>query len=101
MIVCKLEKHRALTMRGYIAMLAVHKGFRKRGIGSALVVSAIEAIAHAGGDEVVLETELTNKGALRLYEHLGFVRHKRLTKYYLNGVDAFRLKLWLRPPPKV
>ena len=25
----------------------------------------------------MLETELTNKGALRLYENLGFVRHKR------------------------
>eukprot|EP01047_Picozoa_sp_COSAG01_P063144 COSAG01_NODE_8137_length_2908_cov_6.898896_3_plen_126_part_00 len=27
--------------------------------------------------QCVLETELTNKGALRLYEKLGFVRHKR------------------------
>jgi ribosomal protein S18 acetylase RimI-like enzyme len=32
--------------------------------------------------------------ALRLYEQLGFVRDKRLYRYYLNGVDAFRLKLW-------
>ena len=34
-------------------------------------------------------------GALRLYETLGFVRDERLINYYLNGVDAFRLKLWL------
>ena len=27
--------------------------------------------------QCVLETELTNSGALRLYEKLGFVRHKR------------------------
>lgn len=47
-------------------------------------------------DEVVLETEITNKPALRLYENLGFVRDKRLFRYYLNGVDALRLKLWLR-----
>lgn len=47
-------------------------------------------------DQVVLEAEVVNKGALRLYENLGFVRHKRLGRYYLNGVDAFRLKLWLR-----
>ena len=46
--------------------------------------------------QVVLETEITNVGALRLYENLGFVRDKRLFKYYLNGVDALRLKLWLR-----
>jgi peptide alpha-N-acetyltransferase len=44
---------------------------------------------------VCLETEVSNKRALRLYERLGFARDKRLSKYYLNGVDAFRLKLWL------
>ncbi len=72
---------------------------------------------------MVLETEVTNKGALGLYEKLDFVRFvvyacalcgsrhashlmhtyyihrdKRLQRYYLNGVDAFRLKLWLNPP---
>lgn len=46
--------------------------------------------------KVVLETEITNKSALKLYENLGFVRDKRLFRYYLNGVDALRLKLWLR-----
>lgn len=45
-------------------------------------------------DEVVLETEITNRPALKLYENLGFVRDKRLFHYYLNGVDALRLKLW-------
>ena len=44
--------------------------------------------------QVMLETEVTNKSALRLYERLGFTRDERLLKYYLNGVDAFRLKLW-------
>lgn len=48
-----------------------------------------------GADEIVLETELTNVGALNLYEKLGFIRDKRLHRYYLNGMDAFRLKLWL------
>ena len=46
--------------------------------------------------QVVLETEVSNTAALRLYENLGFVRDKRLFRYYLNGVDALRLKLWLR-----
>jgi ribosomal protein S18 acetylase RimI-like enzyme len=45
-------------------------------------------------DEIVLETECHNRGALHLYEQLGFVRDKRLYRYYLNGVDAYRLKLW-------
>lgn len=38
---------------------------------------------------------MSNKGALRLYGNLGFAKDKRLAKYYLNGGDAFRLKLWL------
>ncbi|KAF0295549.1 N-alpha-acetyltransferase 30 [Amphibalanus amphitrite] len=102
-IVCKLDSHdshtkRAVTSRGYIAMLAVDQQFRKRRIGSCLVLNAIRAMAADAADEVVLETEVTNKGALRLYENLGFVRDKRLFRYYLNGVDALRLKLWLWPP---
>lgn len=95
-IVCKLDFHRKSTKRGYIAMLAVDKDHRKRRIGSTLVRRAITEMIAGGADEVVLETEVTNKPALRLYEQLGFVRDKRLFRYYLNGVDALRLKLWLR-----
>jgi len=43
--------------------------------------------------KVTLEAEVTNNGALALYGRLGFIRAKRLFRYYLNGVDAFRLKL--------
>jgi len=46
-------------------------------------------------NDVVLEAELDNTAALRLYENIGFVRDKRLHKYYLNGHDAFRLHLLL------
>lgn len=48
--------------------------------------------------KVTLEAEVTNKGALALYGRLGFIRAKRLFRYYLNGVDAFRLKLLLPRP---
>jgi peptide alpha-N-acetyltransferase len=121
-IVCKLDFHRKVYKRGYIAMLAVDPRFRKRKIGSTLVRKAIEEMTAQDADEVVLETEITNRPALRLYENLGFVRDKRLFRYYLNGVcidiidlgrctwpgsetkimfltlqvDALRLKLWLR-----
>ncbi|CAL1283629.1 unnamed protein product [Larinioides sclopetarius] len=95
-IVCKLDVHKKQSRRGYIAMLAVDENYRKRRIGSNLVLKAINAMIDDNADEVVLETEITNKPALRLYENLGFVRDKRLFRYYLNGVDALRLKLWLR-----
>lgn len=43
--------------------------------------------------KALLETEVTNHSALNLYSGLGFLREKRLFRYYLNGVDAYRLKL--------
>jgi peptide alpha-N-acetyltransferase len=95
-IVCKLDMHKKVVRRGYIAMLAVDQNYRKQRIGSNLVLRAIQAMAAGNADEVVLETEITNKPALNLYENLGFVRDKRLFRYYLNGVDALRLKLWLK-----
>lgn len=100
-IVCKLDARdrvpeaEKITYKGYIAMLVVKKEFRKLGIGSKLVILAVEAMKAANTDEIVLETEVTNKPALKLYENLGFLRDRRLFRYYLNGVDALRLKLWI------
>ena len=39
---------------------------------------AIDEMIRCGGEEVVLEAEVTNKGALSLYQNLGFIRDKRL-----------------------
>ncbi|CAG8502303.1 5746_t:CDS:2 [Paraglomus occultum] len=94
-IICKLDRHRD-AYRGYIGMLAVKKEYRKMKIGTSLVKMAINAMKSLNADEIVLETERTNVGALSLYQNLGFLRDKRLYRYYLNGVDAFRLKLFCR-----
>jgi peptide alpha-N-acetyltransferase len=48
--------------------------------------------------QVVLETEYDNAPALALYGALGFIREKRLFRFYLNGKDAFRLVLPLDVP---
>jgi hypothetical protein len=37
--------------------------------------------------------QASNTGALALYEKLGFMRFEKLTRYYLNGGDAFRMRL--------
>lgn len=86
------EPNKHNVSRGYIAMLAVRKDMRKHGLGTRLVAAAIEAMVAGGCKEVTLEAEVTNLGALRLYENLGFIRDKLLEKYYLNGNDAYRLK---------
>lgn len=89
--------HKCGSNRGYIAMLAVRDDWRGQGLGTTLVQESIEAMDAKNCDEVVLEAEKTNEGALRLYQQLGFIRDKLLEKYYLNGNDAYRLKLRLQP----
>jgi peptide alpha-N-acetyltransferase len=77
-------------------MLAVQETHRGKGIATKLVCMAIDAMAALNADEIVLETEVTNTASLKLYERLGFLRSKRLHRYYLNGNAAFRLILYLK-----
>ncbi|KAI9758273.1 MAG: N-alpha-acetyltransferase 30 [Chaenotheca gracillima] len=95
-VVSKLEPHRGGPYRGYIAMLAVREEYRGQGIATKLVRMAIDAMIAGDADEIALETEITNTAAIKLYERLGFLRSKRLHRYYLNGNSAFRLVLYLK-----
>jgi peptide alpha-N-acetyltransferase len=91
------SSHSPPTLRGYIAMLAVSAPYRGCGVATSLVKMAIDAMAQRNADEIVLETEETNVAAMRLYERLGFLRSKKLHRYYLNGNSAYRLVLLLKP----
>jgi peptide alpha-N-acetyltransferase len=82
-------------VKGYIAMLVVLKEYRKLGIGRKLAIDVIN-IMRTTCNEIVLEAEIDIYGALHLYESLGFVRTKRLYRYYLNGNQAYRLKVWIK-----
>jgi peptide alpha-N-acetyltransferase len=103
-VISKLESHSSpsslpsspTTLRGYIAMLAVSSSYRGNGIATTLVRQAIDMMIERGADEVVLETEEDNLPAMKLYERLGFVRSKKLHRYYLNGNSAYRLVLHLK-----
>lgn len=98
-VISKLEVHQSHsppTMRGYIAMLAVSSTYRGKGIATELVRRTIDKMRERGADEVVLETEEGNDGAMKLYERLGFARSKKLWRYYLSGSGAYRLVLHLK-----
>ena len=56
------------------------------------MIRAIVEMKAAEADMVVLETEITNKAALGLYLRLGFLKDKRLCRYYLNGNGMCRSK---------
>lgn len=50
-IICKLDAHKD-RLRGYIAMLAVSREYRKRAIGTTLVEMAVRAMKDRDADEV-------------------------------------------------
>lgn len=93
-IITKVEPHREVRMRGYIGMLVIDPKFRGKGLAKKLVKLGIsKMIEWDNADEIMLETEVTNEAALHLYELLGFMRTKRMHRYYLNTHDAYRLIL--------
>ena len=48
--------------------------------------------------QVILETEVDNNTSIAFYKRLGFMREKRLYRFYINGKDAYRLCLLIIPP---
>ncbi|CCE61451.1 hypothetical protein TPHA_0A03750 [Tetrapisispora phaffii CBS 4417] len=92
-IICKNELHRNTRRRGYIGMLVVNNEYRGQGIAKNLVKTAINKMKNEQCDEIMLETEVSNTIAIKLYENMGFLKMKRLFRYYLNEGDAYRLIL--------
>ena len=86
---------------GYIAMLVVDKSQRRKGLGTKLVNLSVNKMIKLSVDYVLLETEVDNFGALKLYQKLGFIKDHKYRNYYLNGNDAYRLKLYLSKPKPV
>lgn len=94
-IIGKCDRNKKGKMKGYIAMIAVNKEYRGKGIGRDIVEIFISQCKNMyNANEIELETEVTNIAALNLYGRMGFVRTKILYNYYLNNNNAYKLKLW-------
>ncbi len=87
---------------GLIANVAVHPSFRRRGIGRALVESAIQEALSRGAGEIWLQVREDNEGAISLYEKLGFIiRAKRRIWYTLTTLDVPSGSAYtIRPTPR-
>jgi GNAT superfamily N-acetyltransferase len=59
--------------RGYLQRLAVDPDRRGQGIGGALVIDALRWLRRRRAASVVVNTQVGNEDALRLYRRLGFV----------------------------
>lgn len=58
--------------QGYLQRLAVHPDHRNRGLGRALAVDGLRWLRRKAVSEAVVNTQLGNEAALRLYLSLGF-----------------------------
>ena len=79
-----------------ITNLAVHLGYRRRGVGRGLLLQACGRGYSAGARLAVLEVRESNKGARALYESLGFVAVQKRPRYYTEfREDALVMVLYL------
>jgi ribosomal-protein-alanine N-acetyltransferase len=75
---------------GAIQSIAVVSGFRRKGIGEALMISALNHIAKC--ERVFLLVEANNIAAISLYHKLAFKETGAIKKqYYPNGADAIEM----------
>lgn len=70
---------------GHIISMAVTPERRRRGVGTCLVK---EAIDHCRGKSLRLEVRVSNAGAQKFYQSLGFILKARIGGYYQDGEDA-------------
>ena len=70
-----------------ILNLAVAPAWRRRGLGRALMGSAIAESARMGAARVFLEVRESNAAARAFYASLGFLPSGRRTAYYHNPVE--------------
>ncbi len=68
---------------------------RRRGVGRALVATALAAGVERGLRLALLEVRVTNRAAIALYESAGFAVERVRRGYYADGEDALEMSLEL------
>lgn len=77
---------------GHITNIAIHKDYRKKGIGTKIVSRLIEVAKEKEMIGITLEVRKSNEKALNLYKKQGFILEGIRKEYYENKEDA--LIMW-------
>lgn len=73
---------------GHILAIAVDPPYRRRGIGSALIVNMLDRLRAKGAKGVRLEVRKNNFAARQFYLGLGFDEREEIPYYYEDGEAA-------------
>ncbi|MDI6820277.1 MAG: ribosomal protein S18-alanine N-acetyltransferase [Candidatus Hodarchaeaceae archaeon] len=73
---------------GHILAIAVDPPYRRRGIGSALIVNMLDRLKAKGAKGVRLEVRKSNFAARQFYLGLGFNEREEIPYYYEDGEAA-------------
>jgi ribosomal-protein-alanine N-acetyltransferase len=86
----------------HVSTLAVHPGYRQRGIAQRLLAKVLLKCAHAGAAQAYLEVRANNHAAQRLYHKFGFDAVGIRKGYYQDtGEDAVLMTLTSLDPVKL
>jgi ribosomal-protein-alanine acetyltransferase len=72
--------------------LAIAKAARGQGLGTRLLREMEKRSRKAGAARMHLEVAHDNRGAIALYEKLGYRRVRAIPQYYEDGGDAWRME---------
>jgi ribosomal-protein-alanine N-acetyltransferase len=75
--------------------IAVDPRYRGRGVAQALLETTLTALRMAEVASMRLMVSVDNEAALRFYRRFGFIRVRRVGRYYGPGRDAWRMRLKL------
>lgn len=92
-ILCEIdqEQNGSLSrLEGWIPQMGVRPEWRGRGVGGALLRAALRAFRAEGLDDAMLDVNINNPGAQRLYDRLGFQTTARRTVYTKPALLAER-----------
>ena len=64
--------------------IAVHPDYRRQGIANQLILCLIARLTERGSHSLMLEVRVSNKPAISVYHHLGFVEVGVRKNYYRN-----------------
>lgn len=69
------------AQQGYLIQVGVHPAWRGQGLGAALTAHSLRAWQEAGKEALILDVNVNNPGAIRLYQQLGFAVVRRRGKF--------------------